>query len=163
MSKSIAIMRHALTESGWQKPDTDRCILPEGEAQTEQVALKMSAAGIKPGLVWASPALRAEQTAAIVVRQICQDVEIETVRQLYYDDEYSVADLITICSDTVDCLLVVGHNPMVSRLVSRLSGSGDFGWFATSELVWLEFDTDSWAKIATAPIIGRIKISPVKD
>ena len=51
---------------------------------------------------------------------------------------------------------------MVSRLVSRLSGSGNFGWFATSEVVWLEFDTESWADIATAPIIGRIKMSPLK-
>ena len=155
-------MRHALTESGWQKPDTDRRILPEGEEQTAQVAQKMLAADIKPGAVWASPAVRAEQTAAIVARQLCPNVEIETVRQLYYDDEYSVVDIIALCPDTVDCLLIVGHNPMVSRLVSRLSGSGNFGWFATSEVVWLEFDTESWADIATAPIIGRIKMSPLK-
>ena len=163
MSKSIAIMRHTLTESGWQKPDPDRCILPEGEVQTANVAQKMAAAGIVPDAVWASPALRAAQTAAIVAQQLCPNVEIETVRQLYYDDEYQVVDLIEICPDTVNSLLIVGHNPMVSRLVSRLSGSGDFGWFATTEVVWLEFDTESWARIATSPIIGRIKISPLRN
>ena len=163
MSKSIAIMRHALTENGWQKPDADRCILPEGEVQTANVAQKMAAAGIVPDAVWASPAMRALQTAEIVARQLCPNVEIETVRQLYYDDEFSVAERIEICPDTINCLLIVGHNPMVSRLVSRLSGNGNFGWFATSEVVWLEFDAKTWADIATSAITGRIKISPIKN
>lgn len=163
MGKSIAIMRHALTESGWQKPDPDRCLLPDGEAQTENMAQKMAAAGITPDAVWTSPAMRASQTAEIVTRQLCPNVEIEIVRQLYYDDEYSVADLIEICPDTINCLLIVGHNPMVSRLVSRLSGSGNFGWFATSDVVWLEFDAKTWADIATSTIIGRMKISPLRN
>lgn len=155
-------MRHALTENGWQKPDADRSILPDGEEQTANVAQKMTAAGIAPDAVWASPALRTMQTAEIVVKQLCPTIEIEIVRPLYSDDEYQVADLIELCPDTVNCLLIVGHNPLVSRLVSRLSGSGNFGWFATSELVWLEFDTNSWTKIATAPITGRIKLSPLR-
>lgn len=163
MSKSIAIMRHALTENGWQKPDADRCILPDGEAQTANVALKMAAAGIAPDAVWASPAQRAMQTAEIVARQLCPNVEIEIVRPLYGDDEYQVADLIEICPDTINSLLIVGHNPLVSRLVSRLSGSDGFGWFVTSEAVWLEFDAESWANIAKAPITGRIKISPLRN
>ena len=155
-------MRHALTESGWQKPDADRSILPDGEEQTTNVACKMAAAGITPDAVWASPAVRATQTAEIVAQQLCPDVEIEIVRPLYADDELRVAELIELCPDTVGCLLIVGHNPMVSRLVSRLSGNGNFGWFATSELVWLEFDTDSWSNITSSPIIGKIKISPIK-
>ena len=63
--------------------------------------------------------------------------EITSAVALYGDDEYQVADLIEICPDTINSLLIVGHNPLVSRLVSRLSGSDGFGWFATSEAVWL--------------------------
>ena len=162
MSKSIAIMRHALTENGWQKHDTDRRILPDGESQTEYVAQRMAAAGIKPDAVWASHAQRAIQTAEIVGRTVCPNVDIEIVRALYGDNEYEVADLIELCADTVSSLLIVGHNPMVSRLVSRLSGTDGFGWFATSEAVWLEFGTEHWTDIAAAPIVGKIKFSPLK-
>ena len=152
-------MRHALTESGWQKHDTDRALLPDGEAQTERVALRMAAAGITPDAVWASHALRAQQTAEIVSHTLCPNIDIEVVRPLYGDDEHEIANIIELCPDTIGSLLIVGHNPLVSRLVCRLSGSDGFGWFATSDAVWLEFGTDHWADIATAPITGKMKFS----
>ncbi|MBO7495844.1 MAG: histidine phosphatase family protein [Salinivirgaceae bacterium] len=162
MSKSIIIMRHALSENGgWLMPDADRHILPEGIRQTEEVARKMLDSGLVPDMVWTSHAQRAIETAQVVLETLNVDVEQQILRILYGEEEESVIEAVCLCDNSTECLLVVAHNPLVSRLASRLSGSSVFGWFATSDLVWLEFDTDDWSKIMVSEITNKTKISSV--
>ncbi len=161
MSKTLSIMRHALAgNGGFQTLDIDREILPDGATQTEFVASKMLNANLIPDAVWTSTATRAQQTAQIVSDRLGLNVDFDIKQMLYKEDVDCVIDEIVLCDNNIDHLLIVAHNPLVSELTSLLTGTGNFGWFGTSELVSVEFDTDDWAEIRTARISSRIKLSP---
>ena len=158
------IMRHALTEGGaWNVPDTDRHILPDGAAQAERVARKLLAANLIPDAVWTSHAQRAAETAQVVMNVLNISLEPDILPLLYGEDEDRAVSAICSCDNSINHLLVVAHNPLVSRLVSQLSGSSTFGWFATADVVWLQFDTDDWSQILTSPITGMTKFSSIRN
>lgn len=163
MSKTLTIMRHALSgNGGFQTLDIDREILPDGLTQTTNVANKMQATGLTPDCIWTSTATRAQQTAQAVIDTLKLKTDIDIKAMLYREDEDAVIEEILVCDNAVEHLMIVGHNPLVSQLVCRLSGTGNFGWFGTSELVSLEFDTDNWADILMSKISSRLKLSPSK-
>ena len=158
------IMRHALTEGGaWNVPDTDRHILPDGVEQTERVAQKLLTASLIPDAVWTSHAQRAMETAQVVMNVLNISLEPEILPLLYDEDEDRAVSAVCSCDNSINHLLVVAHNPLVSRLASQLSGSSAFGWFATADVVWLQFDTDDWSKILSSPITDMTKFSSIRN
>lgn len=159
MSKILTIMRHALSSNGSiTVPDIERFVLPEGAQQTEYIARKMIANNLQPDALWVSPALRAQQTAEIVKTTLNLSCEPEIYNSLYHDDDELVLDQIANCNNSVQHLLIVGHNPLVTQITCQMSGTGGFGWFATSMIVSLEFETDNWADAQRAKIISKIKL-----
>ncbi len=161
MSKTITIMRHTMAEGGsFQISDADRNMLPEGKRQAQYVASKMQENNLLPDAVWSSAANRARQTAQALIDDLQIKSDITVKDSLYKESNSEVIDEILDNGSNAEHLLIVGHNPQVSNLIAQLSGTNGFGWLATAEMVSLEFDTDKWTDIRTAPIIGRIKISP---
>jgi len=163
MSKILSIMRHASSSSGnIMTPDIERFVLPDGVRQTEYIAGKMIENDLLPDMLWVSPAQRARETAMIVAKALNLDCKMELHPSLYHDDDELVLDEIAECNDDIRHLMIVGHNPLVTQITCQMSGTGGFGWFGTSNLVSLEFDTENWSEAQRAKIISKLKLTPIE-
>ena len=124
----IYVLRHGIAvERGTPgyKKDNDRPLTKEGEEKMRQIAEAMLAMGLKFDLILSSPLVRAEQTAKIVAGE--------------FDEEVTFTDFLSPAGNTLElireindekpqCVLLVGHEPDLSRLTSLLVTGGTDAW-----------------------------------
>ncbi|MEM1072050.1 MAG: histidine phosphatase family protein [Planctomycetota bacterium] len=120
--RMVAVVRHGKAEPDSETGlDRDRPLRPKGEAQSrwlgERLADMLEPRGTP--IVVASPARRADETARLIAEVL--GVEVAYDDRLMVDAPASgVLDL--IASHAATALVLVGHNPQVSRLVGVLWG-----------------------------------------
>jgi phosphohistidine phosphatase len=105
--------------------DTLRPLTREGKKKLILAVKGMKAAGLKVDRVLTSPLLRARQTARIVAASLTPPPALRPMRELSPD--VGARELLERLSDSGDCdaLLLVGHEPGLSKLAGRmLQGSG---------------------------------------
>ena len=120
----IYILRHGIAvERGTPgyKRDSDRPLTKEGEEKMHQIADAMLGMELKFDLILSSPYVRAGQTARIVAGEL--DEEVTFTDSLEPDG--SALDLIAEINDEKpQRVLLVGHEPDLSRLISVLVTGG---------------------------------------
>jgi len=120
----IYILRHGIAvERGIPgfKKDGDRPLTKDGEEKTYQVAKAMLAMNLKFDLILSSPYVRAAQTANIVAVELDEEV---TFTDFLLPDA-TPRELIREINDTKpQSVLLVGHEPDLSRLISLLVSGG---------------------------------------
>ncbi|MEO7300680.1 MAG: phosphohistidine phosphatase SixA [Verrucomicrobiota bacterium] len=123
---NIYILRHA--KAGETSPrfrdDRKRPLTPGGEKEMVRVAKGMRAMKLRFGLILSSPFVRAKQTAEIVA-EVFKSNKLQLSRNLASgaDARNLIAELNHDYSSLKNILLV-GHEPDLSKLISRLS-AGD--------------------------------------
>ena len=120
----IFILRHGIAVDrgtpGFKK-DADRPLTKDGEEKTHQVAEAMLAMELKFDLILSSPYVRAAQTANIVAGELDEEV---TFTDFLLPDANPL-ELIREINDTKpQCVLLVGHEPDLSRMISLLVSGG---------------------------------------
>jgi len=153
--KVLYLVRHG--QSSWDDvklADRDRPLTDKGKNDAAKVGKRLAESEVSVDVILASPAKRALATAEAIARRL------DFKRKDIVQDE-------RLCSGQVDDLLqliqevggdhkrvmLVGHNPLLSELVLRLSGKDTN--LPTCAVAVLKFDTKSWAKI------GRKKLDKV--
>src|SRR5947209_3240876 len=119
----LYVLRHGIAEDGRPgRPDSERALTDEGRAKVAQVAGAARRAGVAPTAVVCSPYLRAVQTAAAAAKV------------LEYEGELTRSEVLVPHGTPGACwqelrdfsgepaVLVVGHEPLLSSLVSFLLG-----------------------------------------
>jgi phosphohistidine phosphatase len=124
---NLYFLRHAKAHPRGPKwrPDSKRPLTKEGEKKMEEVARGMKKLGLSFDLILSSPYARALRTAQIVV-------EVYKVRKLFTSNNLAAdADPHTIIAEindnfsTLNDVVVVGHEPFLSGLISvLLTGDG---------------------------------------
>jgi len=101
--------------------DSDRELTPEGAKAIRQIARGMRAMRLAFDHVFSSPFLRTKQTAELAVAVLQPDRTVEYTGHLQPegDREVFIGELITRCS-AEESILVVGHEPYLSELISFL-------------------------------------------
>ena len=120
----IYILRHAIAvERGTPgyKKDSDRPLTKEGEAKMRQIAEAMLGMELKFDLILSSPYVRAEQTAQIVANELDEEV---TFTDLLVPDGNALDLIAEINDEKPQRVLLVGHEPDLSRLISVLVTGG---------------------------------------
>lgn len=104
-------------------------------------------------LVLCSTALRAKETAELVLEQAGQSPHIELLPNLYLASPGEIFRVINQVSEEVSSVLVVGHNPGLQNLAINLAGKGDKkkfremrNNFSPPSLAVFDIDTE-WAKV----------------
>ncbi len=118
---SLLLLRHA--KSAWPPgvEDRQRPLTRRGERACQLVGRFLGANNLLPDRVVASPAVRAAETARLVLRAAGSVVPVGLDERLYDDEVVDVvADLVAGGSER---LLVVGHEPGVMAAVTMLSGA----------------------------------------
>ena len=120
----LYILRHAIAvERGTPgyKKDSDRPLTKEGEAKMRQIAEAMLGMELKFDLILSSPFIRARQTAQIVADELGEEV---TFSESLTPGSNAVELIREINDEKPQRLLLVGHEPDLSQLISVLISGG---------------------------------------
>ncbi|MGE8151029.1 phosphohistidine phosphatase SixA [Pseudomonas vancouverensis] len=114
------VLRHGEAEPYGSRPDSERALTDHGRKEVLSSAARLM--GQPLTAIYASPYLRAQQTAQVVREALGFEPEIRTVDWLKPDtDPDKVAEQLVSVSD----VLLVSHNPLVGNLLSYLQhGAG---------------------------------------
>lgn len=117
--KTLLLMRHS-KPSDEGAVDHDRPLDPRGEKMARHMAQVLVDAGLKPGLILSSTALRARTTAFAIADALDWQPELRLRRELYMAEADGILKEGTHVPAKIDCLLMVGHNPGMQELASEL-------------------------------------------
>ena len=120
---TLILLRHAKSDWSGDEPDVDRPLAERGRRQAPETGRWLNDHGPRPDLVLLSPAERARSTWHLVEAELDVPPRARTDDRLY---AASVDDLLAVVrelSDDVGTVVLVGHNPGIEDLVSRLTGS----------------------------------------
>ena len=121
---NLYILRHGIAVEpgtpGYEK-DADRPLTPEGEHKLLQIAKAMDALDLSFDVILSSPYVRARQTAEIVAKALKARKALELSDSLTPDSNpKKLVNLLTRLQPLPEKVLLVGHEPFLSGLISLL-------------------------------------------
>lgn len=157
--KTLYILRHAeKDESNPEQYDYDVKLTLKGEEDSKLLGEKLKAKNILPDLIVSSPAIRARKTAENVSEIIGYTKSVMYNEVIYQAFLHEIIESITYTFDTVDSLMVVGHNPSLTALAITYAGFKEEMDMAS--VIRIDFNCSSWTSIdkSNATFIEYIKI-----
>src|SRR3990167_2899070 len=145
------VLRHGEAEPHGSKPhDSERALTEHGRSDVLSIAAELIGQPITA--IYASPFLRAHETAQLVKEALGFQPEIRTVEWLTPDtDPDKVAEQLVSVSD----VLLVSHNPLVGNLLSYLQHGAGYPPERVS--------TAGLAELESAELlIGSMKLNSIK-
>jgi len=138
-------MRHAKSDwSDGSLRDYDRPLNSRGKKAAPLIGKKIKALGLTPDLIISSPALRARMTAEAVAEESAYKNEIIWNDSFYFGHTDEVVRAIKNLDESINSVMVFGHNPTWSDVAERLTG--EFISMKTADVVVLEYG-EKWKKI----------------
>jgi phosphohistidine phosphatase len=148
----LLVMRHAKSDWDAGADDHERPLAERGVKAARKVGRFLARAEMVPELVICSTAVRARTTVELAAEAGDWHCPVEHTRAFYGADPAAV--LAEIASRPAPPrLMVVGHEPTWSELVSLLVGGGAVR-IATAAVACLELPADDWSAIE--PGAGRL-------
>ncbi len=151
--KKLTLVRHG--KSSWSEnlADNKRPLKKRGEEDGELVSKACNSFLTQPVTVWSSPAVRALETAKIFKRNLnIADKNFHIIKALYTFNMNDLFNQIKNCDNSVDNLMIFGHNPATTNLVNLL-GETYVENVPTTGLSMFEFEADSWSTIENGKTI----------
>jgi len=149
MKKTLLLLRHATAEDQSQMfKDFDRELVSRGIMDAARMGHYLKQQGRVIESIKASGAARTLQTAKMVAEQIKFEVdEVETVDKLYSGGPQAYLAAISATPETVQVLLICGHNPDISYFAEYLTGA-NIGSMQKCSLVIIDFEDQNWAEVS---------------
>jgi phosphohistidine phosphatase len=144
--KTLLLLRHA--KSNWSQEDQtdhDRSLNARGKRDAPRMGRLIKTQGLIPDLILSSTAKRARKTTQRVVDGGELNVPIEELRVFYLASPETYIEVLQQQDSTVDCILVVGHNPGIEELSHKLTGEAKA--FPTAALAQVELDVE-WGELS---------------
>lgn len=135
--KSLYLLRHA--KSSWNPPgvsDKDRNLNSRGIRACGFLADHFRENGIIPAAVWCSTAHRTRETLERIFNRAgwqAARTHITYADELYLAAPDEIAAHLRLTEDSVNTVLLVGHNPGIEELARRLTGDDPGGHRAALE------------------------------
>ena len=139
------LIRHAqAVDETLELRDPHRHLTPHGRAQARALGERMRWHDCGPTHLYASPLVRAVQTAELVCTAIGGDGNVEVMPQLAPDGSARdvVAKVQALPPDAE--VMLVGHEPSISAIAGLLTGQSDFPALAKAEAVRLDNGSVRW-------------------
>ena len=144
--KKLYIVRHAQKENELlEQDDYDRELSPEGIQDAQNMAKFFALKNLPIDLIVASPAKKKKKTAEIFAEALKYNKTIMLNEVLYMAFVNELIETISYTFDTVDSVLLVGHNPSLTALAITLVGFKEK--FQMGAIMEIEFDCNSWIDI----------------
>lgn len=160
--KAIYLLRHAKADSPeYYDADRDRELAREGTRDARRLGQFLAATDQVPDQIVTSSAVRARKTAAALPEggSWMTNVPLRSTHALYQGQPADVLMEIQRTDDTLDALLLVGHEPAWSTTASQLLGSANVS-ISAGTCLRIDVETDSWSDVRFGGGILRWMIPP---
>ncbi len=146
--KTLYLVRHAKSSWEFNLTDHERPLNDRGLNDAPRVAAYVASKMPKPDLIMSSDALRAKTTAFAFAKayNISEDAIVLDYK-LYDFEGRDLIRTILDCDDSIDCLMVFGHNNAMTHIVN-VYGNKPIDNVPTSGFTAIEFSTEQWASIS---------------
>lgn len=144
--KTLYIMRHTQKDaSNPEEFDYDIELSQKGKDDAKTMGQKLKEKDVKPDLIVSSPAIRTRQTSDIVAKELAYRKNIMYNEVIYQAFLNELVESITYTFDSVDTLMIVGHNPSLTALSLNFGGPKEE--LKMGSVVRIDFNCDSWTSI----------------
>lgn len=151
MLRRLLVMRHA--KSSWKEPgqaDHARPLNGRGQRDAPRMGAYLAASGWAPELVLSSDSQRTRETWALASEALEPEPEVRFLPELYLAGPEVVRRVLSGVDDSVETLLILGHNDGWEEVVGWLCGRGER--ITTGNIAFLSTEAPSWsAALAQAP------------
>lgn len=123
----LFVLRHAIAEDAAPgQADSERRLTDPGREKLRRVLKRARMAGLGPDLIVSSPYVRARQTADIAIEELEYSSDLLTTTNLVpHGNLFELWNEIRAVAGQQ--VLLVGHNPQLSELVSWMIGAPGHG------------------------------------
>jgi len=161
MIKELLLLRHA--KSDWKTDTTDfyRPLNKRGKQNAQQIGLWLAEQQLIPDLIISSPATRALTTAEMVCDAMgLPTTAVQTEQSIYEANLSDLRQVLSALPDSMQRLLLVGHNPGFESLLRHLAQGiptpEDGKLMPTATLAYLQLDP-KWSFVKDRYLIQRAK------
>lgn len=152
--KTLLILRHA--KSDWSDSslsDHDRPLNDRGKHDAPRMGELLRRQNLLPDLILSSTAKRARQTTRLLSEAAGYSGEIQWLESLYAAPPSAYLKACSGLPDSVQTVMVVGHNPGLEELLAGLTG--ELQSLPTAALAEVELPIESWQELRN-PVRGRL-------
>jgi phosphohistidine phosphatase len=146
--KTLYLVRHA--KSSWKNPslaDFERPLNKRGKRDAPLMGKKLHEAGIKPGVIISSTAVRAFKTAKIIAMEINFSTKrINKKESIYLADVPTLIKVIRKIGDKTEQAMLFGHNPGLTMLANYLTNESVEN-IPTCGVFCIDFEINSWKEV----------------
>ncbi len=154
--KTLYMIRHAKSSWEFDLPDEKRPLNQRGLRDADLVGKELKTLVESIDKVLCSPAERAHSTAKIVLRHLNIPDNVFNLESRLYDFGGSlVIDVIKNCDDSVDTLMIFGHNHAFTS-IANFYGSESIDNVPTAGVVVIQFDVEKWKNINVGKTLLKI-------
>ncbi|MFY7890434.1 MAG: SixA phosphatase family protein [Spirosomataceae bacterium] len=147
MTKTLYLVRHAKASES-VSPDLVRPLTSSGMIDIARMGKHLAAKIQNVQLIICSNAERTQMTAQVLSEQLhISDELIRVDNSLYESSPKHYLDAINSLPDSIDTIMMVGHNPSISYLAEYLTHE-DIGSMPTSGVIGMTFGDLSWAEVS---------------
>jgi phosphohistidine phosphatase len=161
--KTLYMVRHA--KSSWKHDviDHQRPLKGRGKRDGRMVSAYVQEKLLPPQRIITSDAVRALSTAMYFKEAFdITDADFMTNHSLYDFSGRNVIDIIKNLNDSLDRVMIVGHNHAFTSIANML-GNSYIDNVPTCGFVQLEFDESSWKSITTGITIMTVFPKDLKE
>ncbi|MFN3801806.1 SixA phosphatase family protein [Belliella pelovolcani] len=151
-NKILAVLRHGEADFNFPS-DFERQLSSKGKSQLIRLRELLKKSSLKPEKILSSAAVRTTQTTEIVA-EIFDNVKVAFDRKIYEAESGVIFESISKTEPDVNTLLLVGHNPGISALVSAITDQGYLS-MQPGMLVIIEVQVDDWKHLGIGTGIVR--------
>ena len=146
--KTLLVLRHA--KSSWDESrldDHERPLNARGEADAPRMGELVRDVGLMPDLVVSSDAVRARLTAEAMAAAAGYPGTIQLEPRLYHANAAEIIDVLAGDLDGDEgTVMIVGHNPGLEELVTRLTGARED--MPTGALAQIALPIERWSDLS---------------
>jgi phosphohistidine phosphatase len=145
-SKRLVVVRHSKTEP-WSTTDHARVLTDRGRRDARDLGRWLHGIRVIPEVVLVSSAMRARETAELMVETLGGAPTITVLSELYAAGPDDVLVQCATVAGDVTCAAVVGHNPTMAMLADLLlAEEGQVSHFPTSATAVIDVP-GTWASL----------------
>lgn len=152
--KQLTLIRHANSDQHIGLSDFERPLNIQGELTANAMGVILCKQPIIFDRLFSSPAKRALSTAKLICNAInFSEDEIAVDPRLYTFDDDALLRFIETLDERFDSVVIVGHNPALTLLLSELTGSS-LNSLPPCAIVQIELAITDWIEIRSG--CGRL-------
>ena len=157
--KTLLLLRHAKAENPTAgSSDINRALNERGKREAQAMGTFIRKQNLTFELVLCSPAVRARETAELVLASAEVAANVRYDQRIYEASPRQLLEVISEVEEDKSAVLLVGHNPGMEELLKALTGREEP--MATGTLAKIDFNIDEWSRIAEDSGSLELIVSP---